>query len=42
MVGVNPNSRFSTGYKVKLSFAIGLHEKDRPLLELIKSFFGGR
>lgn len=39
-MGISPDSRSSTGYRVKLTFQIGLHEKDRALLELIKSFFG--
>lgn len=42
MISVNPNARHSTGYRVRATFTIGLHEKDLPLLELIKSFFGGR
>ena len=40
IVSVNPYSRHSTGYRVRAIFTIGLHKKDLPLLELIKSFFG--
>ena len=29
------------GYQVQPSFSIGLHEKDRSLLESIKAYFGG-
>jgi hypothetical protein len=39
-MGVESNTRLSTGYRVKASFQIGLHEKDRALLELIKASFG--
>lgn len=35
-VGISPDSRSSTGYRVKLTFQLGLHEKDLALLELIK------
>lgn len=39
-VGVSPNSRFKTGYRVKASFHIGVHIRDLALLEQIQSFFG--
>ena len=39
-ISVNPHSRYSTGYRVKATFSIGLHERDLPLLQLIKEFFG--
>jgi hypothetical protein len=39
-IGIDTNTRLSTGYRVKASFQIGLHEKDRALLELIKASFG--
>ena len=35
--GISADSKFSTGYKIKVSFQIGLHEVDCPLLELIKA-----
>lgn len=34
------NKKHSTGWVVELCFQIGLHQKDRPLLELIQLFFG--
>jgi hypothetical protein len=37
---VSSDSSLNTGYRVKLTFQIGLHKKDGVLLELIKSFFG--
>lgn len=40
IISVNPYSRYSTGYKVKATFSIGLHKRDLPLLMLIKEFFG--
>lgn len=39
-IGISPNSRLSAGYRVKVSFQIGLHENDRALLELIKTSLG--
>lgn len=39
-VGVSPDSKSKTGYRVKANFQIGLHIKDLALLEQIKSFFG--
>jgi hypothetical protein len=39
-VGVNLNPRYKTGYRVKIIFQIGVHEKDLALLEQIKLFFG--
>ena len=39
-IGISADSILKVGYRVKVSFQIGLHEKDRNLLELIKSFFG--
>ena len=40
IITVNPHSGYNTGYRIKATFAIGLHEKDLPLLELIRLFFG--
>lgn len=40
IVGVNPNSKHSTGYRVKATFSIGLHKRDLSLLQLIQRFFG--
>ena len=34
------NKNYSTRWVVELNFQIGLHQKDRPLLELIRLFFG--
>lgn len=34
------DQRCQNGYQVQLSFKISVHEKDRPLLELIQSYFG--
>nr|YP_010121876.1 LAGLIDADG endonuclease [Monilinia fructicola]QRF72252.1 LAGLIDADG endonuclease [Monilinia fructicola] len=39
-VGVSPDSKSRTGYRVKANFQIGLHLKDLALLEQIKLFFG--
>lgn len=39
-IGISADSRLKTGYRVKLSFQIGLHENDKILLDLIKMFFG--
>jgi hypothetical protein len=40
LVVISPDSKFKTGYRVKATFQIGLHEKDFTLLEQIKLFFG--
>lgn len=40
IITVNPNSSFKTGYRVKATFSIGLHERDLPLLKLIQNYFG--
>jgi hypothetical protein len=40
LVVISPDSKFKTGYRVKATFQIGLHEKDFALLEQIKLFFG--
>jgi hypothetical protein len=40
LVGISPDSKYKTGYRVKAIFQIGLHEKDFALLEQIKLFFG--
>jgi len=39
-IGITPNSKSSLKYRIKLSFQIGLHKKDKELLNLIKSYFG--
>lgn len=39
-VGLSPDSKSKTGYRVKANFQIGLHLKDLALLEQIKLFFG--
>jgi hypothetical protein len=40
IITVNPNSRLKTGYRVRATFSIGLHERDLPLLKLIQNYFG--
>lgn len=39
-VSISSNSRYKTGYKIKVTFQIGLHINDITLLEQIKLFFG--
>lgn len=39
-VAISPEAKTATGYRIKISFHIGLHQKDLVLLELIKCFFG--
>ena len=39
-VGVSPDSKHKTGYRVKAAFQIGVHVKDLALLEQIKLYFG--
>ena len=39
-VGVSPEHKSKTGFRVKTIFQIGLHIKDLPLLEQIKLYFG--
>ena len=34
-------SHHKTGFRVELSFSIGLHKKDEELLKLIQGYFGG-
>ncbi len=38
-MAVTPNLNYTTGFRVKASFQIGVHIKDLALLEQIKSFF---
>jgi LAGLIDADG endonuclease len=40
MLSLSPSPRYSSGYRVKLFFQIGLHSKDKVLLEQIQSNFG--
>jgi len=40
LVVISSDSKFKTGYRVKSTFQIGVHEKDFALLEQIKLFFG--
>jgi hypothetical protein len=40
-IGVSKDSKNYTGYRVKAHFQIGLHEKDRALLEEIQNYFDG-
>ena len=39
-INVTNSDRYKTGFKVELFFSIGLHYKDKVLLEQIKNFFG--
>lgn len=39
-VGVSPNQKSKTGFRVKIIFQIGVHIKDFALLKQIKFFFG--
>jgi hypothetical protein len=39
-IGISPDNKSSSNFRIKLSFQIGLHEKDKDLLDLIKSYFG--
>ena len=39
-IGISPDNKSSSGFRIKLSFQIGLHEKDKELLNLIKFYFG--
>lgn len=39
-LSISSNSRLRTGYRVKVSFQIGLHENDLSLLKRINAFFG--
>lgn len=40
ILSISPNSRHSNGYRVKLFFQIGLHSKDKALLEKIQCTLG--
>jgi len=40
-VVIRKNRLCKTGWRVDVSFSIGLHEKDRLFLESIRSYFGG-
>nr|ATI20257.1 LAGLIDADG endonuclease [Juglanconis oblonga]ATI20411.1 LAGLIDADG endonuclease [Juglanconis oblonga] len=37
---IQPNSKYSTGWRIKPVFAIGLHKKDLELLKNIQSYLG--
>ena len=39
-IGISPDKNYNSGYRVKLSFQIGLHENDLALLKLINSYLG--
>jgi LAGLIDADG endonuclease len=41
MILINNNSKVKLGFQTQVCFQIGLHEKDRALLERIQSFFKG-
>ena len=40
MINVVKSSKYRTGWFVQLSFSIGLHKKDRAVLELIQNYLG--
>ena len=40
IASISADSTCKSGYRLKLTFQIGLHKKDKVLLELIKEFFG--
>ena len=37
---ISENPKYKTGWKIEVRFKIGLHKKDRVILELIQSYFG--
>jgi hypothetical protein len=39
-VGISPDSKYKTSYRVKATFQVGLHVNDSALLKQIKLFFG--
>jgi hypothetical protein len=39
-IGTSSNSKYKTGFRVKVIFQIGVHEKDVSLLEEIRLFYG--
>lgn len=41
MVFINKNPKVNLGYQIQVCFQIGLHKKDRALLEMIQSYFKG-
>jgi hypothetical protein len=41
VLSVVKNNNYKTGWAIKLSFQIGLHTKDRAILEMIQKFFNG-
>lgn len=41
MIITNKNNKCETGYQTQGCFQIGLHQKDRALLEMIQSYFNG-
>lgn len=40
IISIRTNNKLKTGWRVEASFQIGLHEKDRIILESIKAFYG--
>jgi hypothetical protein len=40
IISIRTNNKLKIGWRVEASFQIGLHKKDRILLESIKAFFG--
>jgi len=40
IISIRKNSNYKTGWKIEARFQIGLHQKDRAILELIQSYFG--
>jgi NADH:ubiquinone oxidoreductase subunit 3 (subunit A) len=40
-ISIIKNNKYRLGWRVQQSFTIGLHEKDKALLQQIQSYFGG-
>lgn len=40
LISISSDSKYKTGYRIKATFQIGLHEKDLALLKQIQLFFG--
>lgn len=41
VIRIRENNKLKVGWNVELSFQIGIHSKDKALLEQIKNYFGG-
>lgn len=40
LINIRPNTKLKTGYSIELVFKIGVHLRDRALLENIRNYFG--